>query len=94
MKFLLFIAVVIPTLNPFLMSINAEPYFVGLTLSAMCLTALLSSPIYGRIADITKKTKALVIISNVFEIGGMTFGYFFSIKNSACKLLQLVYLNF
>lgn len=52
------------------MSINAEPFFVGLCLSAVCLTSLLSSPIYGRIADLTRSTKRLIILSNFFEIGG------------------------
>uniref|UniRef100_H2Z500 Major facilitator superfamily (MFS) profile domain-containing protein n=1 Tax=Ciona savignyi TaxID=51511 RepID=H2Z500_CIOSA len=44
-------------------------------MASFSLTGLLSAPIYGRFTDLTGSTKAAVIFSNIFEIGG-NFMYF------------------
>ena len=49
---------------------GASAVFMGFCLSAMSLTSLLSAPIYGRISDITRTTKSIVLISNLFAIAG------------------------
>jgi len=49
---------------------GASDVFMGFCLAAMSITNLLSGPIYGRITDIIRRTKAVVIISNLFAIGG------------------------
>ena len=65
-----FSAVILPTLNTYLLSLGAKAYFIGIVMSSFSLTGLLSAPIYGRITDKTHSTKILVVISNVFEITG------------------------
>jgi len=71
--FFVFSAVIIPTLNLYLESIDASDNFMGICLAAMSITNLLSAPIYGRITDIIRRTKAVVVISNLFAIGGKNF---------------------
>nr|CAB3263801.1 major facilitator superfamily domain-containing protein 8-like [Phallusia mammillata] len=68
-------AVILPTLNNYLLSLGADKFFIGLVMSAFSLTGLLSAPLYGRFTDKTGSTKATVIFSNLFEIGG-NFMYF------------------
>ena len=65
-----FSAIIIPTLNLYLASMNASSVYVGFCLSAMSLTGLVSAPIYGRITDVTRNTKIAVFASNVFAIAG------------------------
>ena len=61
---------IIPTLNEFLLNMNASSSYVGLVLSAMNFSSLFSNLIFGRITDVTKKTKALVIVGNLFKFAG------------------------
>ncbi|XP_076804912.1 major facilitator superfamily domain-containing protein 8-like [Clavelina lepadiformis] len=68
-------AVILPTLNMYLASLNASSFFIGMVLSSFSLTGLLSAPLYGQITDVTGSTKATVMVSNLFEIGG-NFMYF------------------
>jgi len=63
-------AIILPTLNLFLDSFNAPKIYLGLALSSFSLTGLISAPIYGRFTDKYDSTKAVVILSNIFEIGG------------------------
>ena len=77
---LVFSAVIIPTLNLYLGSLDASYFYMGFCLSAMSLTSLLSAPIYGRITDVLRTTKVIVIISNIFAISGKTFWYAINLK--------------
>nr|CAB3263802.1 major facilitator superfamily domain-containing protein 8-like [Phallusia mammillata] len=63
-------AVILPTLNLYLLSMDAESYYIGLVLSAFSFGGLISAPVYGRITDKTGSSKVTVMISNLFEIGG------------------------
>ena len=49
---------------------NSFSLNVGLSLSAMSFSALISAPIFGRISDKTQTTKTAVIIGNFCEIAG------------------------
>nr|XP_039252520.1 uncharacterized protein LOC120329804 [Styela clava] len=68
-------AVILPTLNGYLISLDGPTGFLGIIMSSFSLTGLLSAPIYGRIADKTGANKMCAIISNIFEIIG-NFMYF------------------
>ena len=59
-----------PTLNLFIRSIHGDKSVIGLCLSAMSLTGLLSAPVFGRVTDYVGKTKAAVIIASIFAVGG------------------------
>lgn len=63
-------AIILPTLNLFLQSFDAPPIYLGLALSSFSFTGLISAPMYGRFTDRYDSTKAAVMLSNVFEIGG------------------------
>jgi len=88
--------VIIPTLNLYLASMNASAFFMGCCLAAMSLTSLLSAPIYGRITDITQTTKAIVLVSNLFAVGGKYFDQvlflfprFYTFFSSTSKVVKL-----
>ncbi|XP_078487276.1 major facilitator superfamily domain-containing protein 8-like [Ciona intestinalis] len=68
-------AVILPTLNLYLKDLNANQSFLGFVMASFSLTGLISAPIYGRFTDRTGSTKAAVLFSNLFEIGG-NFLYF------------------
>ena len=59
-----------PTLNFYLESLDSGSYYLGICLSAMSITNLFSSPIYGRVTDVLKTSKVTVLFSNIFAIGG------------------------
>ncbi|KAM9316134.1 major facilitator superfamily domain-containing protein 8-like [Gastrophryne carolinensis] len=68
-------AVILPTVWMYLQSLDAQPFFLGLVLSAFSLTELLSGPVFGHWSDRTGKTKHVILFSNCFEIAG-NFMYF------------------
>ncbi|GCC22788.1 hypothetical protein chiPu_0001178 [Chiloscyllium punctatum] len=68
-------AVILPTIWAYLQTLHAEPYFLGLGLSAFSFSGLIASPIFGRVSDSTRKTKAIILFANLFEIAG-NFMYF------------------
>ncbi|XP_051778011.1 major facilitator superfamily domain-containing protein 8 [Erpetoichthys calabaricus] len=68
-------AVILPTIWMYLQTLHAEPYFLGLGLSAFSLTGLLAGPLFGHWSDRTRKTKAVILFANLFEISG-NFMYF------------------
>ncbi|XP_069829555.1 major facilitator superfamily domain-containing protein 8-like [Dendropsophus ebraccatus] len=68
-------AVILPTVWLYLQSLNAQPFFLGLVLSAFSLTELLSGPVFGYWSDSTGRTKHVILLSNCFEIAG-NFMYF------------------
>ncbi|XP_071998462.1 major facilitator superfamily domain-containing protein 8-like isoform X1 [Engystomops pustulosus] len=72
-------AVILPTVWMYLQSLDAQPFFLGLVLSAFSLTELLSGPAFGYWSDRTGKTKNVILLSNCFEIAG-NFMYFVGIS--------------
>ncbi|XP_073445317.1 major facilitator superfamily domain-containing protein 8-like isoform X1 [Dendrobates tinctorius] len=72
-------AVILPTVWLYLQSLDAQPFFLGLVLSAFSLTELLSGPVFGYWTDRTGKTKNVILLSNCFEIAG-NFMYFVGIS--------------
>ncbi|XP_051930530.1 uncharacterized protein mfsd8l1 isoform X1 [Hippocampus zosterae] len=68
-------AVILPTIWKYLQTLDAPPYFLGLTLSAFSLSGLLASPLFGHWSDRTRTTKKIILFSNFFEIVG-NFMYF------------------
>ncbi|XP_069583035.1 major facilitator superfamily domain-containing protein 8-like isoform X3 [Ranitomeya imitator] len=72
-------AVILPTVWLYLQSLDAQPFFLGLVLSAFSLTELLSGPVFGYWSDRTGKTKNIILLSNCFEIAG-NFMYFVGIS--------------
>ncbi|XP_077972707.1 major facilitator superfamily domain-containing protein 8-like [Styela clava] len=63
-------AVILPTLNGYLITFDAKQSFLGLVLAAFSFSGMISAPIYGIIADKTRSTKLCVIVANCFEILG------------------------
>ncbi|XP_008289938.1 uncharacterized protein mfsd8l1 [Stegastes partitus] len=63
-------AVILPTIWRYLQTLDAEPYFLGLTLSAFSLSGLLSGPLFGHWSDRTRAIKKIILFGNVFEIVG------------------------
>ncbi|XP_072264493.1 major facilitator superfamily domain-containing protein 8-like [Pyxicephalus adspersus] len=72
-------AVILPTVWMYLQTLDAQPFFLGLVLSAFSLTELLSGPVFGFWSDRTGKTKHVLLFSNCFEIAG-NFMYFIGIS--------------
>ncbi|XP_029004312.1 major facilitator superfamily domain-containing protein 8 [Betta splendens] len=68
-------AVILPTIWRYLQTLDAQPYFLGLSLSAFSLTGLLSGPLFGHWSDRTRTTKKIILFANIFEIAG-NFMYF------------------
>uniref|UniRef100_A0A3P8RUP9 Major facilitator superfamily (MFS) profile domain-containing protein n=1 Tax=Amphiprion percula TaxID=161767 RepID=A0A3P8RUP9_AMPPE len=63
-------AVILPTIWRYLQTLDAEPYFLGLTLSAFSLSGLLSGPLFGHWSDRTLAIKKIILFGNLFEIVG------------------------
>ncbi|XP_076879982.1 major facilitator superfamily domain-containing protein 8 isoform X2 [Brachyhypopomus gauderio] len=68
-------AVILPTIWRYLQTLEAAPYFLGLSLSAFSLSGLLSGPLFGHWSDRTRTTKNIILFANCFEIVG-NFMYF------------------
>ncbi|XP_051766966.1 major facilitator superfamily domain-containing protein 8 [Ctenopharyngodon idella] len=68
-------AVILPTIWRYLQTLNAAPYFLGLSLSAFSFSGLLTGPLFGHWSDRTLSTKKIILFANVFEIVG-NFMYF------------------
>lgn len=66
----MFPAVILPTVWRYLQTLDAEPYFLGLALSAFSLSGLLSGPLFGYWSDRTRTTKKIILFANMFEIIG------------------------
>ncbi|XP_067392532.1 major facilitator superfamily domain-containing protein 8-like [Emydura macquarii macquarii] len=72
-------AVILPTIWAYLQTLHAEPYFLGLGISAFSLSGLLAGPLFGHWSDRTQRTKAIILFANVFEIAG-NFMYFMGVS--------------
>lgn len=72
-------AVILPTIWKYLQTLDAPPYFLGLSLSAFSFTGLLSGPLFGHWSDRTRTTKNIILFANIFEIVG-NFMYFMGIS--------------
>ncbi|KAJ1087501.1 hypothetical protein NDU88_000670 [Pleurodeles waltl] len=72
-------AVILPTIWSYLQTLDAEPYFLGLGLSAFSFSGLLAGPLFGHWSDRTGRTKAAILFANMFEIAG-NFMYFMGLS--------------
>lgn len=63
-------AVILPTIWRYLQTLDAAPYFLGLSLSAFSFSGLLAGPLFGYWSDRTLSTKKIILFANVFEIVG------------------------
>uniref|UniRef100_A0A8C4VU89 Major facilitator superfamily (MFS) profile domain-containing protein n=1 Tax=Gopherus evgoodei TaxID=1825980 RepID=A0A8C4VU89_9SAUR len=72
-------SVILPTIWAYLQTLHAEPYFLGLGISAFSLTGLLTGPLFGHWSDRSQRTKAIILFANVFEIVG-NFMYFMGVS--------------
>lgn len=63
-------AVILPTIWMYLQNLDAQPFFLGLTLSAFSLSGLLFGPLFGFWSDRTQTTKNTILIGVGFEIVG------------------------
>ncbi|XP_060096896.1 major facilitator superfamily domain-containing protein 8-like [Heteronotia binoei] len=68
-------AVILPTIWAYLQMLDAEPYFLGLAISAFSFSGLLTGPLFGYWSDRTRQTKAIILFANLFQIAG-NFMYF------------------
>ena len=63
-------SVIFPTLWDFLRGKGGEEWLYGLTLAAFSISNLVTGPLYGVVFDMTHRTKLIVLVANLFEIGG------------------------
>nr|XP_020668811.1 uncharacterized protein LOC110089827 isoform X3 [Pogona vitticeps] len=68
-------AVILPTIWAYLQMLDAEPYFLGLAISAFSFAGLLTGPLFGYWSDRTRQTKPIILFANMFQIAG-NFMYF------------------
>ncbi|XP_032081423.1 major facilitator superfamily domain-containing protein 8-like isoform X1 [Thamnophis elegans] len=68
-------AVILPTIWAYLQKLNAEPYYLGLALSAFSFAGLITGPFFGYWSDRTHRTKGSIMFANLFQIAG-NFMYF------------------
>ena len=71
-------SVIFPTLWDFLRGKGGEEWMYGLTLAAFSISNLVTGPLYGVIFDMTHQTKLIVLVANLFEIGGIIVTNVFS----------------
>ncbi|CAL1592520.1 unnamed protein product [Knipowitschia caucasica] len=82
-------AVILPTIWRYLQTLDAAPYFLGLSLSAFSFTGLLSGPLFGHWSDRTQTTKKIILFANLFEILG-NFMYFMGLSKWLLLASRLV----
>lgn len=68
-------AVILPTLNDYLRSMDADNTFLGVVLASFSFAGLITAPIYGYITDKMGTAKASIIVGNILEVVG-NFMYF------------------
>lgn len=63
-------AVILPTAFDYVKTMTPVNVYVGLILSSYSISGSIAGVIMGKISDVTGKVKILIIVSNIFEIGG------------------------
>jgi hypothetical protein len=63
-------AVILPTAFDYVKTMTHADIYVGLILSSYSISGSIAGVIMGKISDITGKVKILILVSNLFEIGG------------------------
>lgn len=63
-------AVILPTAFDYVKTMTPISVYVGLILSSYSISGSIMGVIMGKISDVTGKVKVLILVSNVFEIGG------------------------
>jgi len=63
-------AVILPTAFDYVQQMTPAYIYVGLILSSYSISGSITGVIMGKISDITGKVKILILVSNLFEIGG------------------------
>ena len=63
-------SVIFPTLWDYMRGKGGEEWMYGLSLAAFSISNLVTGPLYGVVFDITHQTKLIVLVANLFEIGG------------------------
>ena len=63
-------AVILPTAFDYVKTMTGVDVYVGLILSSYSISGAIAGIIMGKISDMTGKVKILIIVSNIFEIGG------------------------
>jgi hypothetical protein len=63
-------AVILPTAFDYVQKMTPIYIYVGLILSSYSISGSIAGVIMGKISDITGKVKILILVSNLFEIGG------------------------
>ncbi|XP_053168113.1 uncharacterized protein LOC128352004 isoform X2 [Hemicordylus capensis] len=78
-------AVILPTIWAYLQLLDAEPYFLGLCLSAFSFAGLFTGPVFGYWSDRRHQTKAVILFANLFQIVG---NFMFFIGGSKWMILS------
>lgn len=69
-------SVIFPTMWDYIHGMGGQEWMYGLSLAAFSISNLFAGPVYGLLFDITQQTKVIVLIANLFEIGGkVSSGY-------------------
>ena len=63
-------AVILPTAFDYVKTMTNVDIYVGLILSSYSISGSITGIIMGKISDTTGKVKILILVSNIFEIGG------------------------
>ncbi len=66
-------SVIFPTMYNYVEVMGGQEWLYGFSLSAFSIGNLITSPIYGLVFDKLKQTKWIILLGNLFEIGG---GYY------------------
>ncbi|CAF0906004.1 unnamed protein product [Adineta ricciae] len=78
-------AVILPTAFDYVKTMTPISVYVGLILSFYSVSGAVTGVIMGKISDVTGKVKVLILVSNLFEIGGNIL--YFVTKNIHIVLL-------
>ena len=85
--------IILPTALDFLtLHFHAEPWIYGLSLSAFSLSNLFAGPVFGFIYDRTKAVKSIVLVANLFEIGGVWAVMCFH-SEATCPVVQYAHVE-
>ena len=63
-------SVIFPTMWDYMQHEGGEEWMYGLALAAFSISNLIAGPVYGFVFDMTHQTKMIVLVANLFEIGG------------------------